>query len=194
MNAPTIQFVLYTVLVLALAFYVYRISRIAAPLAAEKRQKRWVAGITLTFLLLWLGTGSFVLFEQFFSEREIAKTLAPLSTPVFLVHLFFWMLLGMISNYLWDLFKAGKDWGSIRPTDLFLPFLISPIIFYSLWGFAANQKVSFLLALIAFQNGFFWQVIFAKAGPIVPGGGQGAVGNPPSAPPPQGPQSSGGTS
>lgn len=187
MTARTIESVLYTVLALAVAFYLYRITRIAAPLPGENKRKRWVTGIALAFLLFWAGTGLFVLFEQFFPEREIAKTLARLLTPVFLVHLFFWMLLGMISNYLWDLFKAGKDWGDIRPTDLFLPFLVSPIIFYSLWGFAANQKVSFLLALIAFQNGFFWQVIFAKAGPIVPGGGQGAGGNPPGPPPAQGP-------
>jgi hypothetical protein len=180
MNSHIVLYVMYGIIGLAVVYYLYRLSRIAAPLPVEKGRKRWLAAFTISFLFLWLVTGLFVLFEQLFSESNLAKTLAPLMTSAFLFHLFFWMLLGMISNYLWDLFRSRKDWSGIRMQELFLPVLISPIVFYSFWGFAASQKAAFVLALIAFQNGFFWQVVFAKAGPIFPGGGPG-----PGAPNPQ---------
>jgi hypothetical protein len=29
-----------------------------------------------------------------------------------------------------------------------------------------DQKIAFALNLVAFQNGFFWQVVLSKSGPI----------------------------
>lgn len=78
----------------------------------------------------------------------------------------------MISNYLWDLFREGKGVANISLPNLFLPILVSPIVFYGIWslvpkvagtGFAA---IDLAWPLVAFQNGFFWQVVFSKAGPV----------------------------
>lgn len=80
--------------------------------------------------------------------------------------MFCWMTAGMISNYLWDLFKASKEIEDIHIPDLMLPLLVSPIVFFGIWSMWPDQKIAFALNLVAFQNGFFWQVVLSKAGPV----------------------------
>src|SRR3972149_4068880 len=109
------------------------------------------------FIFLFVASGIFVLFEQIYSDTDIAKTLARLVTTVFAIHLFFWMILGMVSNYLYELFRSNKGWDAVQLQDLLLPFFVSPIVFYSMWSIASGQQVAFVYGLVAFQNGFFWQ-------------------------------------
>jgi len=39
------------------------------------------------------------------------------------------MILGMVANYLWDSFRAGKSFVDIKLPELLIPLLVSPIIF-----------------------------------------------------------------
>ena len=103
-------------------------------------------------------------------------TLAFLQTylnQIFIIHLVCWMIGGMGCNYFWDLFQSGKGWREFELTKLILPLLVSPIVLFPTWSLwmASKQDSQIMFELIAFQNGFFWQELFAKAGPILPTGG-----------------------
>jgi hypothetical protein len=76
------------------------------------------------------------------------------------------MVLGMIFNYLWDLFRSGKSWADITWRELLTPILVFPIVFFTVGSIWKGDPINFSLQLIAFQNGFFWQVVFGKAGLI----------------------------
>jgi hypothetical protein len=118
------------------------------------------------FVASFLASGAYLLYHVNIAPTGDAATSGWVRV-VYVLHLAGWMLLGMTANYLWDLFRGGKSWGDILLRDLFIPFLVSPIVFYgiySLWG--PGTAPTFALCLIAFQNGFFWQVVFSKSGPI----------------------------
>ena len=87
---------------------------------------------------------------------------------VFVWHLTCWMVMGMFSNYYWDLFNMGKGLESVQVERIVLPLLVSPIVFYptyNLWLSSSSQSY-ILFEVIAFQGGFFWQALFTKAKPI----------------------------
>jgi hypothetical protein len=75
------------------------------------------------------------------------------------------MVLGMFTNYYWDLFNQGKGMESMQVPRILIPMLVSPFVFmptYNLW--LASSSQSFLLFLvIAIQAGFFWHALFTKA-------------------------------
>lgn len=87
---------------------------------------------------------------------------------VFVWHLTCWMVMGMFSNYYWDLFNLGKGLESVQVERIVLPLLVSPIVFYptyNLWLSSSSQSY-LLFEVIAFQGGFFWHALFTKAKPI----------------------------
>lgn len=87
---------------------------------------------------------------------------------VFVWHLACWMVMGMFSNYYWDLFNMGKGLESVQVGRIVLPLLVSPIVFYptyNLWLSSTSQSY-ILFEVIAFQGGFFWQALFTKAKPL----------------------------
>lgn len=87
---------------------------------------------------------------------------------VFVWHLCCWMVTGMLANYYWDLVNQGKSASSMQMERVALPLLVSPIVFYPtymLWLSSSSQSYV-LFEVIAFQNGFFWQALFAKARPM----------------------------
>src|SRR5713226_6118333 len=133
MNSPIATTLIYSILGIGVAYIFFRLFRISAPLPVEKGKQRRLIGFGSAFLFLWLISGIFVLYERLFSGQDLAKSLAPLATTVFSVHMFFWMLLGMVANYLWDLFRAQQDWTDVKFSHVFLPVLVSPIVFYTVW-------------------------------------------------------------
>ena len=81
----------------------------------------------------------------------------------FYAFLFVAMLAGIGANYFWThpAITSSIDWYVLaRPT------LISPIIFMPVYVAATKQPKGVIPILVAFQNGFFWQTIFDRAGPI----------------------------
>ena len=131
----------------------------------DPKAKGWRV-LLATFILGFLASGAYLLYHVNIAPPTDGTTSGWVRI-VYVLHLACWMLIGMTANYLWDLFRADKSWDDILLRDLFIPFLVSPIVFYgiySLWG--SGTAPTFALCLIAFQNGFFWQVVFSKAGPI----------------------------
>lgn len=123
--------------------------------------------LSFLFFLIFILTGGLVVAIDLHPNSAVSMALAPDKPLVFGVHMACWMVLGMLANYLWDLFKAKKTLADVNLPDLLLPLLVSPIVFYGIWSmWSGEQKISFAFNLISFQNGFFWQVILSKAGPV----------------------------
>jgi hypothetical protein len=120
---------------------------------------------TLYVLLFFLTGGLTVIISL--DSVSVPAILKELQYTVFIWHLACWIMLGMLANYLWDLFNSEKKLSDIRLEKLVLPLLVSPIVLYATWNLFVNtgKEISFLIELIAFQNGFFWQAVFSKAGP-----------------------------
>jgi hypothetical protein len=87
---------------------------------------------------------------------------------VYAWHLGCWMVLGMFTNYYWDLFNLGKGLESMQALRIGLPLLVSPFVFmpvYNLWVSSSSQSYM-LFAVIAIQSGFFWQALLTKVAPL----------------------------
>ena len=87
---------------------------------------------------------------------------------VFAWHLVCWMVLGMFTNYYWDLFNLGKGIEAVQVPRLILPLAVSPFVFlptYNLW-LASSSQSYLLFAVISIQSGFFWQALFTKLAPL----------------------------
>jgi hypothetical protein len=85
--------------------------------------------------------------------------------------LFVVMLLGMVTNYFFELvqarIKAKESNGQVQLPKfiwekLVLPLLIAGILFGYFWGEHSHEPMELTVILISYQNGFFWQTILAK--------------------------------
>jgi hypothetical protein len=130
-------------------------------------RSKFQIGAAIVLLLAFFWSGWYVL-----DISEIHPIIPSESGPlrglpkvIFGIFLMICMVLGMAANYLWDLFNAGKSWEEITWRGIAMPIFVSPIVFFSVWSMWKGDPISFTLPLFAFQNGFFWQVIFSKAGP-----------------------------
>jgi hypothetical protein len=82
------------------------------------------------------------------------------------IGLYFVMLMGMASKYLFDAIgernirkiKFNK-WQFIKP------FFVSPMIFAAVLSIIPESGSVFLLLIFSYQNGFFWQTILYKIAP-----------------------------
>ena len=127
---------------------------------------------TVIYCLVFAISTVFMIFLDNYPAEDFSKGLKPLTNTIYAWHLACWMILGMTANYLWDHLKAGKSLTDIEISNLLLPLLVSPIVFFGIWSFIPKSEgtgvatVSLSWPFVAFQNGFFWQVVFSKAGPI----------------------------
>lgn len=110
----------------------------------------FLAGAVGLFLVLRLGGSSH---RQAFGQGQEYALIAVV---------FVCILLGMAARYVFYL-RGKFKWRSFLK-----PFLISPMVFFPLLGtipfgnqIEPIQWISF--ALLAFQNGFFWRVVFERA-------------------------------
>ena len=80
--------------------------------------------------------------------------------------LYFVMLLGMASKYLYDAIGEKKR-RKIRFNiwQFLKPFLVSPIIFGTILTQIPENMPVFTLLILSYQNGFFWHTLLYKAGP-----------------------------
>jgi len=81
---------------------------------------------------------------------------------LFNVLLFVAMLGGIAANY----FYVHGVVARVDLNQLWKPVLISPIIFMPVYATVTKHPRGLIPILVAFQNGFFWQTIFERAGPI----------------------------
>jgi hypothetical protein len=81
------------------------------------------------------------------------------SSGLYNLLLFVAMVIGMLFNYFWI-------YGLHVPNDLsefFRPVLVAPIVFLTVYTTVTKQSRGVIPVLLAFQNGFFWQTVFASA-------------------------------
>ena len=127
---------------------------------------------TISFIVLFAVTGLAIIYLDANDDQACVKDfLDKYKSPLFGFHMACWMLLGMMANYYWDLLNAGKEFSDAKLSELLLPILVSPIVFYvvwSIWG-SDDQSIKFAWNLVAFQNGFFWQVVLSKSAPFSAG-------------------------
>ena len=122
------------------------------------------------FLIVFLATSAFmVLILNAGDNAEPWLTLLVRNHGiVFAWHLVCWMILGMFTNYYWDLFNLGKGLEAMQVPRIVLPLMVSPFVFlptYNLW-LASSSQSYMLFAVIAIQSGFFWQALFTKLAPL----------------------------
>jgi hypothetical protein len=133
--------------------------------------KSGIATIVIYVVIFATSTVGMVFLDNY-PSHNISVALKPMTNTVYAWHLGCWMVLGMAANYLWDHLRSGKQLQDVVLANLLLPLLVSPIVFFGIWSFIPKvdgsdlAKISLAWPFVAFQNGFFWQVVFSKAGPI----------------------------
>lgn len=122
------------------------------------------------FFLVILGVFSFTTFGSgppTRGEEEMWYENAPWKHLI----LFACMLLGMITNYLFEYVQArikAKEAGSQTQMPgfiwekLVLPLIIAGLVFGYFWGQHGNETIGFTVAFISYQNGYFWQTVLEK--------------------------------
>jgi hypothetical protein len=125
-------------------------------------------GQTIFYVAVLLACGG--VYSAFFqSGRQVSLKGDQPHQWAFVVVLYGWMILGMMSNYLFNRFVNPKP--NRTPFDVgnFLaPILISPIVFIPLLAAFQNAEVDLsiltppklMIFLVAFENGFVWKQIF----------------------------------
>jgi hypothetical protein len=142
-------------------WFIWLLSSIFLILYIFKDYKR-VAGFGSLILTLLFGI---VLFNIPIEESEMMGVSKSGATWTDIFVLMISMILGMISQYFF--FMEKED--SFNFHSFIKPFLASPIIFMPLAASQAQSSInltgSFDLAgftgiVVAFQNGFFWKIVF----------------------------------
>ena len=67
-------------------------------------------------------------------------------------------IFGIVANILWT---HAEDATKKIGWRSFAPLLVSPIALFSFYSAASSQPDGFTAALMAFQNGFFWQTVLS---------------------------------
>lgn len=117
--------------------------------------------------VVFLASGGYLLLEtQIRPKPQVGPDVSGLLTIAYGFHLMTWMLWGMVANYWWDRFSSGRGSDDMQLPKILLPMCISPIVFFAIWSLWPGKEITFALCLVAFQNGFFWQVVLNKAGPV----------------------------
>ena len=155
------------------------------------RALRW---LVFVFVVMFFGTGALMVLVVNADDAapQWISLLVRNHAIVFAWHLVCWMILGMFTNYYWDLFNMGKGMESVQVPRLLLPLMVSPFVFlptYNLWLSSSSQSY-LLFSVVAIQSGFFWHALFTKLAPLerpavipwtVSNGGRGAAKQPASA-------------
>ena len=102
------------------------------------------------------------------SEIKYSQTFQYYYVKVFLLYLS--TVVGIVANEILKHLRENNQskTEAVNLTDVFQSvsflraILISPIVFYSVYGITSNQPDNIVSILLAFQNGYFWQSIVAK--------------------------------
>jgi len=134
-------------------------------------KKEWPGGkqvlFILAFLLVgWLGylaVDILVLEDGTVISKGAGEILANL--PWQDIGMFFAMLVGMASKYLFDIIGEKKKRRiTFNKWQFLKPFLVSPIIFGTILTQVPEKMPVFTLLILSYQNGFFWHTLLYKAG------------------------------
>lgn len=151
----------------------YLLTGLAALLlaASASRLPRWGKIVALALLIIVFGLLGMILLS-----RPITRNVEPeeagwyTETPWKHLLLFGAMLLGMVSNTLFDYLnarvrarKAGKrSMPKLLWEEMLMPIVIAGLVFGYFWGKHGEEEMSLASFLVSYQNGFFWQSVLEK--------------------------------
>ncbi|WJV25800.1 MULTISPECIES: hypothetical protein [Pseudomonas] len=70
--------------------------------------------------------------------------------------------LGVISNGVYDRLMKGKDAELFKRTDIIFAAVIAPVVILPIYKSMGDMPDPIIVALMSYQNGFFFNVIFDK--------------------------------
>src|SRR5215831_10868118 len=102
------------------------------------------------------------------AESKSGETTAPVF-PAIVLYMYVAMVLGMVSEYLYNYLDAGHSERGFDLGSLIKPVLVSPLVFIPLASSLQTASVDltlgiprFMLFLVAFENGFLWRGYFSR--------------------------------
>lgn len=128
------------------------------------RKRSFMVGVACLFLGVAINLCGYIIValgQNFYGD--ILRLEAPsgdggaLFTKISYIHattLFVVMALGIVANILWE-----KKPGDVFCWSLLKPLLVSPMVFYTVYGITGQVPDAVSAHLLAFQNGFFWQAV-----------------------------------
>lgn len=137
---------------------------------AASRLPRWGKIAALVVLVATLGVlGSILLSRPITRNAEVEEGWYR-EAPWKHLLLFAAMLLGMVSNTLFDYLnarvrarKAGKrSMPKLLWEEMLMPVVIAGLVFGYFWGKHGGEEMSLAMFLVSYQNGFFWQSVLEK--------------------------------
>ena len=126
---------------------------------------RWTRLLLETTILLGLITLALLVHSAVTGRVAFGETAPPLSTLGIMLAA---TILGMVARYVFDLKEPEFDWFNFVKPLVISPLVLLPLIssLSAATVLSGMQMVSF--ALLAFQNGFFWQAVLKRAKPAIP--------------------------
>lgn len=128
----------------------------------QKKQITFVCAIIIMGALIYFLIDIFILQ----SRKGITKGDFFAKIPCLEIGLYFIMLMGMASKYLYDAIgERNRKKIKFNKWQFIRPFLVSPMIFIAVYSMIPETTSAFLLLIFAYQNGFFWQTVLYKVVP-----------------------------
>jgi len=128
------------------------------------KQVLFILAVLLVGLLGYLAVEFLVLKDGSVISKGAGEILANL--PWQDLGMFFSMLVGMASKYLFDVIgEKNRRRIAFNKWQFLKPFLVSPIIFGTILTQVPEKMPVFTLLILSYQNGFFWHTLLYKAGP-----------------------------
>ncbi len=130
----------------------------------QNTQFIFVGLVIIVGILVYTLVDLFILAPNGAIEKGIGNIFSKI--PWLDIGLYLVMLLGMASKYLFDIIgDKPKKKLTFNKWQFIKPFLVSPIIFVTVYALVPENTSSLMIFVFAFQNGFFWQTLLYKAGP-----------------------------
>jgi hypothetical protein len=135
-------------------------------------KKEWPGAKQVLFILAFLMAGliGYLAAELLVPDNNqvihkgVEETLA--SLPWQDIGMFFSMLVGMASKYLFDrIGEKNRRRITFNKWQFLKPFLVSPIIFGTILTQVPENMPVFTLLILSYQNGFFWHTLLYKVAP-----------------------------
>jgi hypothetical protein len=152
-----------------MAYIVLTLTGLIAVLAVKKewpgaKQVLFILVVLLAGLVGYLALDMLVIEDNQVIPKGVGEIFANL--PWQDIGMFFSMLLGMASKYLFDMIGEKKRRRiAFNKWQFLKPFLVSPIIFGTILSQVPEKMPVFTLLILSYQNGFFWHTLLYKAGP-----------------------------
>jgi hypothetical protein len=153
-----------------MAYIVLTLTGVIAVLVVKKewpgaKQVLFILALILVGLVGYLSVELLVPGDNQVIHKGVGEALSNL--PWQDIMMFFSMLLGMASKYLFDIIGEKKRRRiAFNKWQFLKPFLVSPIIFGTILSQVPEKMPVFTLLILSYQNGFFWHTLLYK---FVPG-------------------------